>query len=142
MTEKPKPKGRKSWQPTALLPTPDIPGFQKRFVNVKDPDNYARRLADGWKPYSEVTNGNARAIPSETLGDGKPLTTVTEHRGSVLMVLPDEDYEAHREYFRGQTKRQTAGLRQRAEARNRVRAQAGEASNLYGEISIERTIIK
>ena len=137
-----KPKGKKSWQPSALLPTPDVPGFQKRFVNVKDQDNLARRLADGWRPYSEVTHGGAKPIASDALGDGKPLTTITEHRGSVLMLLPDEDYEEHRAHFRNQTKRQTAGLRQRAEAKNRHRAQAGEASNLYGEISIERTIIK
>lgn len=137
-----KPKGKKSWQPSALLPTPDVPGFQKRFVNVKDPDNLARRLADGWKPYSEVTNGKAKPVASETLGDGRPLTTITEHRGSVLMVLPEEEYQSHREFFQNQTKRQTAGLRQRAEAKNRNRAQAGEAANLYGEISIERTIIK
>lgn len=135
-------KGKKSWKPSAMLSTPDYPGFQKRMVDTTNPDNYARRLSDGWKPVNQVTNGKAKAVLSEDIRDGKPMTSVLEHRGSVLMLLPDEDFEEHREYFREQTRRQTVGLRQKAEQRFQNRQRGELTAELYGETSIQRTIIK
>lgn len=136
-------KGKKSWKPAALLDTHDKPeGYQLRWVNTLDPANLARRQADGWRPLSSVTNKKTGHDRPGHIEDGKPLTTVTEYRGSVLMALPDEDYQEHREFFNEQTRRQTAGLRERFEAENRAKAQRGTAAQIYGETSIERTIIK
>ena len=138
-----KKKGNKSWKPSALLNTHDKPeGYQLRWVNTQDPANLARRKADGWVPLSSVTNTKTGHERPGHIEDGKPLTTVTEYRGSVLMALPDEDYQEHREFFNQMTRRQTAGLREKAEAENRAKAQHGTAAQIYGETSIERTIIK
>jgi hypothetical protein len=137
MTEVTK-KGRKSWKPAALLNTHNIPhGYQARWVNTLDPANHARRLQDGWRPITKVTNKDAGHVRPELIEDGKPLSTVTEYRGSVLMVLPQEDYDEHRAYFNEMTKRQTAGLREKAEAENRARARSGTAAEIYGKTIIE-----
>jgi hypothetical protein len=137
MTEVQK-KGNKSWKPAALLHTHDIPeGFKARWVNTADEANYARRYADGWRPISSVTNTKAGHLRPNHIEDGQPLTTVTSYRGSTLCVLPDEDYEAHREYFNEQTRRQTAGLREKAEADNRAKARGGLAAKIYGKTVIE-----
>lgn len=131
-------KGKKSWKPSALLLTHDIPeGFQARWVNTSDPANYARRYADGWRPINSVTNTRAGHVRPEHIEDGKPLTTVTEYRGSTLCVLPNEEYQEHREYFNEQTRRQTAGLWDKAEAENRAKARGGMAAKLYGKTHIE-----
>lgn len=131
-------KGKKSWRPAALLNTHDIPeGYQARWVNTQDPANAARRRADGWTPITDVTNAKAGHVRPDHIEDGKPLTTVTEYRGSTLMVLPDEDYREHREFFNEQTRRQTAGLREAAEQRNREKAQSGMAAKIYGKTIIE-----
>ena len=131
-------KGKKSWKPAALLNTHDKPeGYELRWVDTSDPANYARRKADGWTPVSQITNTKTGHDRPDHMGDGKPLTTVTEYRGSVLCALPTEDYQAHREYFAQMTKRQTAGLRDQAEANNRAKATRGMAAELYGKTIIE-----
>lgn len=131
-------KGRKSWRPAALLNTHDIPeGYQARWVNTADPANQARRFADGWQPLSSVTNTKAGHVRPDHIEDGKPLTTVTEYRGSTLCVLTNEDYREHREHFNEMTRRQTAGLREKAEARNRDQARSGMAAKIYGKTIIE-----
>lgn len=131
-------KGRKSWKPSALLTTHNIPeGYKARWVDTKDAANYARRYQDGWRPLSSVTNQKAGHVHPNRMDDGKPLDTVTEYRGSVLCVLPDEDYREHREFFNEQTRRQTAGLREDAEKRNRANAQRETAARLYGRTIIE-----
>ena len=138
MISEAKPKGRKSWKPSAILDTHNIPkGFTARWVNTSDPANYAKRHADGWRPISSVTNKEAGHVRPEYIEDGQPMTTVTEYRGSTLCVLPDEDYQSHREFFQEQTRRQTAGLREKAEAQNRANAQHGEAAEIYGKTIIE-----
>lgn len=131
-------KGKKSWKPAALLNTHHIPeGYQARWVNTSDPANAARRHVDGWRPISSVTNTKAGHDRPDDINDGKPLTTVTEYRGSTLMVLPNEDYQAHRDFFNEQTMRQTAGLQEKLEAENRAKAQRGTAARLYGKTIIE-----
>lgn len=126
-------KGKKSWKPAALLNTEKVPGYQSRWVNTQDPANYARRRADGWVPYSQVTGSKELHDRPSHIEDGKPLDTVTEYRGSVLCLLPDEDYQEHRDFFNEQTRRQTAGLRDKAEADNRKRASGGMAAKIYGK---------
>lgn len=130
-------KGRKSWKPAALLNTDKVPGYQSRWVNTQDPANYARRRQDGWVPYSEVMRGKKVHERPGHIEDGKPLDTVTEYRGSVLCLLPDDEYQAHRDYFNEQTMRQTAGLQEKLERENRAKAQSGTAAKLYGKTVIE-----
>lgn len=133
-----KKKGRKSWKPAALLDTHDKPaGHQLRWVNTQDPANYARRKADGWVPVSQISNAKTGHVHPGHIEDGKPLTSVTEYRGSVLCALPDEDFIEHREFFQEQTRRQTAGLREKTEVENRKKANSGTAAKLYGKIIIE-----
>ena len=130
-------KGKKSWKPSALLHTKKMPGHQSRWVNALDPANYQRRMADGWVPDSKINGGgNLHERPGH-IEDGSNLTSVTEYRGMVLCHIPDEEYQEHRDYYNEQTRRQTAGLWDKAEAENRAKARGGMAAKLYGKTHIE-----
>jgi len=131
-------KGKKSWKPSPLLQVENKnPNYEYRWVDTKDPANWAKRYADGWRPATSLNGSRAQHERPEYVQDGKLLDTVTEYRGSTLCVLPKEDYEEHREYYRNQTRRQTAGLREDAEAKNRANARNGLVAQLYGKTTIE-----
>ena len=61
---------------------------------------------------NEIHGTEATHEHPDQIGDGKPLTSITEYRDMVLMVLPEEIAKERDEYFREKTDRQTAGLKQ------------------------------
>lgn len=134
MTEK---KGRKSWQPANRLNvTGKRDGYVQRWVD-KEEANLQRKMADGWVPVNGTLGTKLKHDHPDLTGDGRPLGSTVEYRNMVLMELPEEDYQAHREYYAEQTRSQTAGLKAKAEQENAANARGRAAAHLYGKITIE-----
>lgn len=130
-------KGRKSWTPASRLTvTGQRPGYVQRWVD-KEAGNYQKRRADGWVPVNGVTSPGLKHDHPDLTGDGKPLGSPVEYRDMILCELPEEDYQAHREYYANQTRLQTAGLRRKAEQENAANAKGGLVAGLYGKTIIE-----
>lgn len=129
-------KGRKSWQPSSRLSvTGQREGFVQRWID-KEPANYQRKRADGWRPVNGTLGSHAKHEHPDLTGDGKPLGSTVEYRDMVLCEIPEEDYQAHRDYYAKQTEAQTAGLRRKAEQENAANAKGGAAAPLYGKTII------
>ena len=130
-------KGRKSWKPADRLRVDGkIPGYVLRWVD-KESGNYAKRVGDGYVPISGVTGAKVKHDNPDLVGDGKPITSLTEYRNMELMAIPEEDWLAHREYFAEETRKQTASLRKRAEQDNASNAKGGDPARVYGKTIIE-----
>lgn len=131
-------KGRKSWQPAQRLQVRGKrPGYVQRWVS-KEPDNLARRTADGYTPVNATLGSPAQHDHPDLTGDGKRLTSVQEYRDMVLMEIPEEDYQSHRDYYTKETQKQTAGLKRNAVTENEKNA-AGRVTpaHIYGKTVIE-----
>lgn len=130
-------KGRSSWKP----PLTDLvrgkkPGWVYRWVD-KDQANVWKKQDWGWQMASKV-HGDTATVESPDSNDGKTPTTVMEHRERVLMMIPEDEYQAHREYFEEKTRQNTMGLKERAkeaEAKLPLSGRAGR-SNVTGHIII------
>lgn len=134
-------KGNTSWKPAARLIAKIPPGYRGRWVD-KDPANMAKKLAEGWE-IANPTNGthgaSAQHQPTKLVQDGKPLTSVTEYRESVLMLTPEENAQARERYFSDLTRQQTAGLKRKAEGDDQSNAakHGARPKGVRGSIVIE-----
>lgn len=124
-------KGRKSWKPAQKLSIVDRkPGYEYRWCD-SDPSNILKRKADGWVMATELSGHRTKQEDPSA----KDLTSVTEYRNMVLMAIPTEDYEAHREYYAELTRKQTSGLKDRVKQEARS-ASTGKPADIHGTIVI------
>lgn len=124
-------KGNKSWKPAQKLSIVDKKaGYVYRWCD-KDPANLLKRKADGWVMASDLHGHKAKQEAPEA----KDLTSVTEYRDLVLMAIPEEDYQSHRDYYEEQTRKQTVGLKDRVKQDARQGA-TGKAADIHGTIVI------
>lgn len=135
-------KGKPTWKPANVDEIFDKEdGYRYRKVN-KDPNNFARKLAEQWEVVSD-TAGSATKMESGygRLDDGKPLTSVRENRDSILMRMPEDIAKERDAYINGKSARQVSGLRKQAE-----KSLSENGAPTHGSISMEkkgvRTIIK
>lgn len=123
-------KGKKSWRPAQRMRVKGKnPEYEYRWIDASDPDNLRRKQEDGWEPASKL-HGDAAE------NGEKHITSTLEHRGSVLHVIPREDYESHREYFQKRTDEQTTGLKKRL-VDEAAKSSPEGASKIHGTIVIE-----
>lgn len=107
--QEPLKKGKSSWKPASLNQFKNLdPNFRYRMIR-KDPENLAKKSAEGWETVSEANDSVEHEDPAYT-GDHKPLTSVHEGKDWILGRLPNETAEARDEYMNSETERRTAGL--------------------------------
>lgn len=127
-------KGKPSWRPASMLDVPDkMPGFRPRWCS-NDPLNLQRKKAEGWIPATEINGIRMTHDHPDKMGDGHPLTSVTEYRDMILMALPEDLAEARDEYFQQKTDAQTGSLKINAEEEA---AKTGPDARVHGKIVIE-----
>lgn len=131
-------KGNSSWKPAARLDARVPSGYVGRWVD-KDPANMAKKLAEGWLPATEVNGATGEHNRPNLVQDGKPLTSVTEYRESVLMLMPEETAQQRRAYFENVTAEQLRGLKRKAQADDARNADSvgARAKGVRGTIVIE-----
>lgn len=131
MSDAPK-KGNVSWKPPKRLNLKGKrPGMRYRWV-LDDPLRLQWMEDAGWAPATFVQGDKStRAAQS----DATPLTGSKAYRGMVPMMIPQEEYEKHRAYYEEQTRRQTMGLKQRAN--EEIKSKVGPRAHLDGKIIIE-----
>jgi len=124
-------KGRKSWKPAQKLSIVDKkPGYEYRWCD-KDPANLLKRKADGWVMASELHGHKAKQEEATEKG----ITSVMEYRDLVLMAIPEEDLQSHRDYYEEQTRKQTVGLKDRVK-QDAQKGAAGKSADIHGSIVI------
>lgn len=103
-------KGKTSWKPASVVDVIDKdPNKRYRLVN-KDPDNMAKKRAEGWEIESKVTSGNAELKHDGSMSVGSQMTSTFERKDVILMSMPEEIAKERDAYFEGKTRRQTEGL--------------------------------
>lgn len=126
-------KGKSTWKPASLNEFNNKEeGYRYRMVR-KDPENLAKKAAEGWEVVSGVNGNSTEHVEPERIGDAKKLTSVQEGRDWILHRIPEEQAKERDAYFDNETKRRTAGLT--AHIKNEMRNQGGNAP-VHGEITI------
>ncbi len=124
-------KGRSSWKPASLNEFYNKePGYVYRMVR-KDPDNLAKKEAEGWEKVSSLQSGDLKRADPGRIDDGKPMTTVQEGKDWVLAKIPEELAVERREYFQKETDRRVAGL-----TAHLKKEAAKEGTDTHGNITI------
>lgn len=126
-------KGNSSWQPASVTDVLNKePGYRYRILN-KDPDNLAKKQAEGWEILSGVASGEARLTDTNRIEDGKQLTSTYERRDVILGRMPEETAQERDKFFNDKTARQTQGLT--SHLKKEVREGKGNVGT-HGEITI------
>ena len=124
-------KGRSSWKPasvTEVINKED--GYRYRWAN-KNPDNLAKKEAEGWETVSKITSDKSLNVPSGKINDGANLSSIQEKHDVILQRLPEELALERDDYYQSETNRRTAGLT--AHVKKEI-GKEGAAS--HGEITI------
>ena len=106
-------KGNRSWKPFDLLDIQDKdPNYRYRWCD-KDPANLTKKQAEGWQfaekaiaKYKKPPATKATAGSADIDYTDQSLTTMTEYRESILMVLPEEIALERDAYFAERTESQ------------------------------------
>lgn len=124
-------KGKKSWKPAALNEFMNKEaGYTYRMIR-KDPDNLAKKQAEGWETVSAVQSGKTKRDDPGRINDGKPMTSVQEGKDWVLGRIPEEDAQARNDYFSNENQRRVAGL-----TAHLKKEAAKEGTAIHGNITI------
>lgn len=125
-------KGNTSWKPASVTDvTNKEDGYRYRWSN-KNPDNLAKKEAEGWETVSKLTSD--KATPSnDRIQDGKNLSSAYEKHDVILQRIPEELAQGRDEYFQNETQRRTAGLT--AHLKKEIKDKGGNAP-VHGDITI------
>ncbi|MGI9504395.1 MAG: hypothetical protein ACR2RE_15205 [Geminicoccaceae bacterium] len=127
-------KGKSSWKPAQKLSLyQKQPGFRYRWCDKSDPQNLAKKEAEGWFYVNPETGAKAE---HDNPGDsGASLTRASEYRELVLMALPESVAKERDAFFREKTRSQTASIEERArdDAKKRIGPEAEVEPNLVIE---------
>lgn len=124
-------KGNSSWKPANITDVINKEeGFRYRWVN-KDPDNMARKAAEGWETVSGLSSDKSASEGELRVNDGKNLTSTNEKRDAILQRLPEAIAQERDAYYDVENDRRISGLT--AHIKNKV---AEEGGNTHGEITI------
>lgn len=127
-------KGTNSWKPASLNEFENKEsGYRYRMVR-KDPDNLARKRAEGWEPVSGINNPTASYQDPNKIEQGKGLTSVNEGKDWILHRMPEELAKQRDEYFDKKSKDRVKGLT--AHLKSEM-SKTGTNAPLHGEIKID-----
>lgn len=123
-------KGKPTWKPAAVLDVTDKdPGYRYRWSN-KDPENLARKAAEGWETINGLQADNSKHIEPGKIQDGKPMTSIKERKDCILQRIPEELALERDEYMNNRTKQRTAGLTAH------LKKEIGKDAPIHGKITI------
>lgn len=123
-------KGKPTWKPASVHDVIDKdPSKRYRLLN-KDPDNLAKKKAEGWEIESKLTEGDAKLKHDGSMDTGQKMTSVYERRDVVLASMPEELAQARDEYMNNKTKKRTLGLTAH------LKKEVGKEAPLHGNITI------
>lgn len=126
---KPIKKGNNSWKPAGITDVTDKePGYRYRFCN-KEPENLAKKVAEGWEPVSGLQADKAKLV--QNTNEAKPLTSVHERRDTILYRMPEEIAQSRDDYYNKITARSESVLT--AHIKQELRKEGAEA---HGKITI------
>lgn len=124
-------KGKRSWKPASLNEFRDKEaGYRYRMVR-KDPDNLAKKEAEGWEKVSSIQSSNTKHIEPGRINDGKPLTSVREGKDWILERIPEDIAQEREEYFSHENARRVEGLTAHIK-----QEAAKEGTDTHGNITI------
>ena len=122
-------KGRVSWKPASVTDVVDKdPSRRYRLLN-KDPDNLAKKKAEGWEIENGVSQSGAKMLVDDEAG--KNLTSTYERRDVILASMPEEMAQERNDYFSEKTQKRTVGL-----TAHLKKEAAGNKVPLHGSITI------
>lgn len=122
-------KGKPSWKPAAVTDvTGKEEGYRYRWVN-KDPDNLAKKEAEGWETVSKLTSDKVHPVNEPN----KSVTSVFEKRDVILQRIPEDIAQERDAYMNDKTQRRTLGLT--AHVKKEIGNKAGNAP-VHGNITI------
>ena len=124
-------KGNSSWKPANITDVVNKdPGYRYRWVN-KDPDNMAKKAAEGWETVSGLQGDKVAAEGELRINDGRNVTSTHEKRDVILQRIPEELAQQRDAYYDAENDRRISGLT--AHIKSKV---AEEGGNTHGEITI------
>lgn len=130
-------RGRPRWKPANLLDVDrKSDGWRYRWVE-NTPENIAKKRRERWDFVPK--EDTAEHDTPDHVGDGSPLTSVTEIRDMVLMRIPEEDAKERDAYYAELTRKQTVGLKDAVqEEMTRAASESGaRGATVHGKIIIE-----
>lgn len=103
-------KGNSSWKPASITDVINKePGYRYRWSN-KDPDNLAKKSAEGWETVSSLQSNSTVPVDSNRVDEGKNLTSTFEKRDVILQRISEEDAQERDAYYNTENERRVAGL--------------------------------
>jgi len=124
-------KGNASWKPASVTDTFNKqPGYRYRWVN-KDPDNLAKKQAEGWEVINGLQADKVSATENDLISQGSSLTSVFEKKDVILQRIPEEIAAERDSYFNNESDRRISGLT--AHVKKDLNK---EGASAHGEITI------
>lgn len=128
---RPPKKGKPTWKPASLNEFHNKEdGFRYRMVR-KDPDNLAKKSAEGWETVSAINGGNTKHVEAGRINDGKPITSVQEGKDWILQRISEEEALERDKYFNKENARRESGL-----TAHFKKEAAKEGAETHGNITI------
>lgn len=126
-------KGKPTWKPASVTDVIDKePGKRYRWLN-KNPDNLAKKQAEGWELANGLSSDKASAVDDGKIHSGHQLTSTYEKRDVILASMPEELAEARDAFMNEKTHRRTVGLT--AHVKRELGGKGGNAP-IHGNITI------
>lgn len=103
-------KGNASWKPASVTDTFNKEaGYRYRWVN-KDPDNLAKKKAEGWEVINGLQADRVSAVDNDQVSQGSSMTSVFEKKDVILQRIPEELAVERDAYFDAESYRRVSGL--------------------------------
>ena len=124
------------WEPASNLQQLvglDLVNFVYRWVDKSDPQNFARKVKEGWLVDNTVDGSRTEHTRANKLDNGANLTpSVKDSRGLILMKLPKKLAEARKKYYQKRADEQLGMVTQQIK-------QEGKGV-IYGDVRVSREI--
>lgn len=103
-------KGKPTWQPASRLDFLGKEDGYRYHVARKDPDNLAKKKAEGWENVSALQSPGTEHQDPNKIEHGKPLSSVLEGTDWILQRMPEDLAQARDEYMDNERKRRVSAL--------------------------------
>lgn len=123
-------KGVSSWKPASVTEVANKEaGYRYRWSH-KDPDNLAKKAAEGWETVSAISSDGSEAS-APRIEDGASLSSVNEKRDVILQRIPEEVAQQRDAYMNDKAAKRISGLTAH------IKKDLGkEGADMHGDITI------